>query len=1645
MAAMFHRRCGERVTLTNGNRTAVRNFSEFNYGLVLSSEPLVDNQLFEVRIDRKINSWSGSIEIGVTACDPESLELPSSATDLRDGSWIMSGSSILKDGRSVVEVYGTDLDKLGEGDRIGVMRTAEGELEFFVNGISQGTAAEDIPSRVFAVVDMYGKCAQVSVIDPDTPGETDVPCTGGSESEGEINNDHTMTAITNLVTNLNVNMNVNHSLQHGCHSNESERLQFHERCGSLVKLSCNNRTAERRRPLDEFNNGVVMTHRPLRDNELFEIRIDRLVDKWSGSIEVGITTHNPTALEFPATMTNMRSGTTMMSGCGILTNGKGTRREYGEFNLDELREGDRIGMMRKSNGNLHYFINGLDQGVAATKVPACVWGVVDLYGMTVKVTIVDRDEREEQNLITRRNTALRDHPVIHGLHDLPDDDFIDRLMFHTNCGTHAAVINNCRTAHRPNAMDDFNNGVVLTNRPLKPNELFEVRLDKMVTKWAGSIEIGVTTHNPTELEYPSTMTNVRSGTWMMTGNGVMHNGTTVIDEYGQNLDRLQVGDRVGVMRKENGTLHFFVNGLDQGAAASNIPDRVYGVIDLYGQAAQATIVDSLDCYSPDTVNSSLSNATIYSDLRFHHVHGKNARVFNNGLTASRPRAFAEFNDAIVISNRALREGEMFEVVIEKMVDRWSGSIEAGVTAIRPEDLDFPSTMTDINHDTWMLSGSAVMQDGITLRNGYSCDLDALVTGTRIGMMRHDDGTLHYYIDGVDQGAACGGVPPHVYAVVDLYGQCAQVCITQTDRRENPAPSENVCQPVSLLPAGNTNSHAAEVTHRFSSCYGKNAILLSCYTVATRVRNYSHALVFSNAPLDADEVFEVSIQEMAPQWSGTLHIGVTTLQVSDNYPAGSLPGTIAGLTADSWYLTGNEVRKNSMILKVNYSPSLEWLTTGDRVGVRRGADGSLSFLLNGEDMGVAATNIPKRVFAVVDLYGSTLTVRVTSVRLGTGRDGSSGEDGEGAAAMLESLRSSKLHDSLEMLLDATTPTQQPSRTLDSSEALAELLNTKPPEVQPDELTENNSNLLPLPAATVTTTATAATTSTTLTNQQSVTSTASQHMSVVEAPPRIAFEFHENHGRNVQLGENRTTAKRIASYNQGLVMSSHPLPRDHIFQVRIDSLNPRWVSSILCGVTCQSPNKMHFPVTALGFKKNSWIICSDCVFHNGVKVKGRYGPNLDTLQASSLVGILVDCKSQLHLYVNGIDQGIAATEIPPECYAVIDLYGQCEEVTIISPGEDIHLNLSQAQCCMREAALGQGMAMLAEFESLSEKADLECDEKEKLSGLGSDEIITSNPSGFSQDSSMPTISVATSTNPSANDVVNGQLKSSQTALSPSVSNISSSNVNGDSNTVSNAIAESVSNMTTAQIPLSLPTPVTTPGQMSCGTAPCTPSSASHTTVNKNCEYQNTCLRFKNILGLPDGFFNSDYNVCYCETCYKLRGDEAYTHKGDPPVEYGVPFGWCRFSLRPPPGAEVPSDKWHVAFYGTKLGDIRRILDHGELLLPGELGLERSIFKKDKSKEDDSDGSQLLFSPSIKYAMSTTFPNKNEFMDPKTKKHYKAFAAFQILVQPGSYKIGPPSIAGIAKPVDPHIDHDASEWVTKERGATVLSALLIKLDGL
>lgn len=52
----FHQRCGHRITLSKGNRTATRSVRDFSQALVFSSEPLIDDVLFEVVIEKKVRA-----------------------------------------------------------------------------------------------------------------------------------------------------------------------------------------------------------------------------------------------------------------------------------------------------------------------------------------------------------------------------------------------------------------------------------------------------------------------------------------------------------------------------------------------------------------------------------------------------------------------------------------------------------------------------------------------------------------------------------------------------------------------------------------------------------------------------------------------------------------------------------------------------------------------------------------------------------------------------------------------------------------------------------------------------------------------------------------------------------------------------------------------------------------------------------------------------------------------------------------------------------------------------------------------------------------------------------------------------------------------------------------------------------------------------------------------------------------------------------------------------------------------------------------------------------------------------------------------------------------------------------------------------
>ena len=69
--------------------------------------------IFQIVIDKVTGSqWSGSIAVGITTKTIPLLTVPCSALELRDGTWLMTGSCVMKDAVVVKENYGHSLDRL---------------------------------------------------------------------------------------------------------------------------------------------------------------------------------------------------------------------------------------------------------------------------------------------------------------------------------------------------------------------------------------------------------------------------------------------------------------------------------------------------------------------------------------------------------------------------------------------------------------------------------------------------------------------------------------------------------------------------------------------------------------------------------------------------------------------------------------------------------------------------------------------------------------------------------------------------------------------------------------------------------------------------------------------------------------------------------------------------------------------------------------------------------------------------------------------------------------------------------------------------------------------------------------------------------------------------------------------------------------------------------------------------------------------------------------------------------------------------------------------------------------------------------------------------------------------------------------------
>lgn len=171
----FNEKCGSGIVLSHYRRRAARAHpeSEFDNALVFSKTILVERTLFEVVIEKKMTLWSGSLAIGVTKCDPSAFDIvPASISHLQKGTWVLAGSSVLKDGVPIRDDYSANLEELKVSDRVGVMLLEGRELHYFINGRDMGCAVKDIPKQVFVVIDVYGRCSEIKLYSGDVSDDT---------------------------------------------------------------------------------------------------------------------------------------------------------------------------------------------------------------------------------------------------------------------------------------------------------------------------------------------------------------------------------------------------------------------------------------------------------------------------------------------------------------------------------------------------------------------------------------------------------------------------------------------------------------------------------------------------------------------------------------------------------------------------------------------------------------------------------------------------------------------------------------------------------------------------------------------------------------------------------------------------------------------------------------------------------------------------------------------------------------------------------------------------------------------------------------------------------------------------------------------------------------------------------------------------------------------------------------------------------------------------------------------------------------------------------------------------------------------------------------------------------------------------------
>ena len=706
------------VQISEHGTLATRIGNDFEEANIVSSEFLTVSEKFVIRLEQIDERWTGALDFGLVFAkeDMDSTQVLNNINQLPK--IFLRECDVLSEIDVCIQNYSPiPLDQLSVGDLVSINVRDSAEVSFQINNIDLGSlplSSQCQQLLIFAFVKLYGTTVKIRLMNDQA--EQNIPSLLNQEDLDDTKLQN-LSATAKAVEETNPKLNANKLIP--CID-----FAFASLSPSL-KVSNNNLTVHR---FDsQQKNSIFLFQIEDIKSSIVTFRVDSLTTTGIGPLAVGLCPKTaPLAFSYGSAFLAFHPNELFKSSRITSPNSLSFVKFREQFL--SLQVGSLISCQIDDN-LLTFCINNSESW--KIHLPEAIRGClfVDLSFQVNQISIrVDHSQRK-----------------------LYRPEHMKSLAFHTRHGPNCRVEDHLRlAAFRPEPTSEFSDAILMSNRPLADNEIFEIRIDSIVTLWSGSLEIGLTHQDPEKIMFPKTMTQITKDIWMISGSAVVHNGDTIWNNYKCDFDQLKEGSTVGVMRASDGTMRVFVNGKDQGIACVNVPEGVYAIADLYGQCNRVTILhpDQGQLPAQQIFNTGETNKTRVPHAFFCRDVSASEGNESGPVSFDNNNRIARFScsrtSTILFSEQPISPGETFSIKInidinEEKMDSVMTDIKLGVSNFDPHFSNISFAELEKDWFTFFWHRGHVKINGEYFMQNYSPSLASLIAS---GMIL----SLHYSWD-----------------------------------------------------------------------------------------------------------------------------------------------------------------------------------------------------------------------------------------------------------------------------------------------------------------------------------------------------------------------------------------------------------------------------------------------------------------------------------------------------------------------------------------------------------------------------------------------------------------------------------------------------------------------------------------------------------------------------------------------------------------------------------------------------------------------------------------------------------------------------------------------------------------------------------